>query len=688
MSLSVCCATSEPGPQVAALLAQLRPVADEIVVAVDDRLDPDRLGHFAGVADRLFRFEFGGFVERSLPWLHAQCEADWILHIDGDEVASPALVARLPELTVARDVVQYFIGMRWLFPDEGHWIDQRPWFFYTNRLVRNDPATMWIPGIAHVPAAPVGPTRYVDEPLYHLTCLLMDTEQRAEKVRRYEQLDRSLKQKGSDDDLLQFYLPEITGNPDPVPVPEADREAIRSVLRARGPEVQTPPGLVVPHARLVDTDSLWPERHLPEEAYVASIEVVERDLRPLGAGEHRPFDLRVANGGTTSWPGGDDRRPLIRVAYRWLLEDGTVIVPEGYRTPLPAALAPGDDCLVSASVAGPDVPGRYILEFDLVHELVRWFDCPVRVPLEVRGGRDTVGLRTLVAGWFSFETGHATAGDLLARDVACEWLEQIAQPYHVAFVPPFSGDVDWRQVDPADYSHVVFVCGPFENGDSEREFLGRFSGCRLIGLNLTMLLPLEVYNPFEALVERDSSVRVNPDLVWGSHATRVPVVGVCLVEDYEAGLTDITNKAIQKLVESREISVVPIDTRLDTNSTGLRSPAEIESLIARMDAVITTRLHGTVLALKNGVPALAIDPEAGGAKILRQTRAVGWNVAFTVDDLSDEALQKALDYCLTDEARNEARACRERAAHLLERVREEFLAAFVLSRRLGSEEGS
>ena len=36
-----------------------------------------------------------------------------------------------------------------------------------------------------------------------------------------------------------------------------------------------------------------------------------------------------------------------------------------------------------------------------------------------------------------------------------------------------------------------------------------------------------------------------------------------------------------------------------------------------MDAVVTTRLHGTVLAIKNGVPPVVIDPIAGGRKVLR-----------------------------------------------------------------------
>ena len=97
------------------------------------------------------------------------------------------------------------------------------------------------------------------------------------------------------------------------------------------------------------------------------------------------------------------------------------------------------------------------------------------------------------------------------------------------------------------------------------------------------------------------------------------------------------------------MAAVPIDTRLDESLTGLRAPAEVDSLIARMDMVVTTRLHGTVLALKNGVPALAVDPIDGGAKITRQARVVGWPVLHNVESLSHDALLRDFDYCLTDE---------------------------------------
>jgi hypothetical protein len=70
-----------------------------------------------------------------------------------------------------------------------------------------------------------------------------------------------------------------------------------------------------------------------------------------------------------------------------------------------------------------------------------------------------------------------------------------------------------------------------------------------------------------------------------------------------------------------------VDTRLAHGEW--RSPAsaaQVEAVIARADVVVTTRLHGLVLALKNGVPALAIDPVAGGGKVAAQAAAWGWPV--------------------------------------------------------------
>ena len=288
-------------------------------------------------------------------------------------------------------------------------------------------------------------------------------------------------------------------------------------------------------------------------------------------------------------------------------------------------------------------------------------------------------MKTLVAGRFSFEQMGATAGDLMARDVACEWLTQAGRTWDVAVAAPFTGGVDWRTVDPADYDEVVFVCGPFGNGWPITEFLPRFAHCRLLGLDLSMLQPLEEWNPFELLIERDSSRRAHPDLALVARQATVPVVGLILIHPQpEYGERDrhqSANAALQRLVAARELAAVTIDTRLDVNATGLRTPAEVESLIARMDVVLTTRLHGMVLALKNGVPAVVIDPVAGGAKIRRQAETLGWPVVFSTEQVSDEALDRAFADCLQAPARAMARACAGRAAEVLDGCRREFLAS-------------
>jgi Polysaccharide pyruvyl transferase len=288
-------------------------------------------------------------------------------------------------------------------------------------------------------------------------------------------------------------------------------------------------------------------------------------------------------------------------------------------------------------------------------------------------------VKALVAGWFSFEGMGATAGDVLARDVACAWLERAGRRYDVAVAPPFTGGVDWRSADPAEYAELVFVCGPIGNGPPLDELLARFAGSRLVGLDLSLLQPLREWDPFDVLVERDSERAARPDISLAAAAPHVPVVGLVLIHPQpEYGPRDRhaeANGALRDLVANREAAVVEIDTRLDANATGLRTAAEVESLIARMDVVLTTRLHGLVLALKNAIPVLAVDPVAGGAKISRQAQALGWPFALGAHELDERRLREAFEHCLTDEARAEAARVGARAKAEVERIGEQFVAA-------------
>lgn len=388
-SLSVCCMTSDPGARVAAIMRQLRAVATEIVVAVDSRLDPDRLGRYAEVADKLVRYEFVDSSLQAVPWLVRQCGGEWILLIDGDEVLSPALVKRIPELIAARDVFQYWLSCRWLYPDAEHYLAQPPWHFSAARLVRNDPATLWHGGLSHGRFEPVFPSVYLDEEsFYHLSLLVNDVSYREAKVAKYLSIDSGHSRSVLEVDVAAFYVPERDRRfgVDPVPVPPEDRAAIAEVLAATGDELPGPPAAEVPLWSWSEIQRVWPRRALPETAYRGAIEAFEATPR-LDRGQRRAVTVKVRNAGTEHWP-GQGRGPSIKLSHRWLPPEGGDPGRDGSargggaprggapRAPrrgwvdahLPASLAPEADALVPIAVQAPMSVGRHTLELELVHE--------------------------------------------------------------------------------------------------------------------------------------------------------------------------------------------------------------------------------------------------------------------------------------------------------------------------------
>lgn len=285
-------------------------------------------------------------------------------------------------------------------------------------------------------------------------------------------------------------------------------------------------------------------------------------------------------------------------------------------------------------------------------------------------------MRALLSGWFSFEGMGATAGDLLAARVAERWLVDAGHQVEVACAPPFEATVTWELADPRAFDAVVFVCGPFGNGPPLTRFLERFQGCRLVGLDLTMLEPLETWNPFDVLIERDSTRRTNPDLAVAGQCELAPVIGLVLIhEQPEYGVRDVhalANAKLEALVEQPGFVRLPIDTRLDLVGSRLRTSAEVTSLIARTDVVLTSRLHGLVLAIRSGVPVVAVDPVDGRAKVSRQAAALEWPWCFGAD-VTLEELEHAFAECLSPAGRSLAMLARERAMARIEQLRGELL---------------
>ena len=84
----------------------------------------------------------------------------------------------------------------------------------------------------------------------------------------------------------------------------------------------------------------------------------------------------------------------------------------------------------------------------------------------------------------------------------------------------------------------------------------------------------------------------------------------------------MATERITGLLGSKTCASVQLETRLDIRDWRLCSITEaFMSQLARLDIVVTTRLHSLALALSAGVPALAVDPVPGGGKVTAQARA-------------------------------------------------------------------
>jgi hypothetical protein len=290
--------------------------------------------------------------------------------------------------------------------------------------------------------------------------------------------------------------------------------------------------------------------------------------------------------------------------------------------------------------------------------------------------------RALVIGHFS------TVGDVESLDYVRGVLDaqQIAYdvlPYNPKFVDVIDGATVISRVDPGDYTHLIAVCGPFWPELLEKRGfpLDRFGHCTRIGVNLTMVEPLDEWNPFHVLLERDSSRTTRPDITFLQDTPRAPVVGLCTIArqgEYGARQQhDAALELMNGLVEARGLAAVEIDTRWPKrrNSGGLGSPAQVISLIERVDVLLTNRLHGMVYALKAGVPVLAVDPVRGGDKVVAQARVLGWTAVATVEEASPARMEELLDWCLSPEGRAAAKAVAARARDKLQPVTGELAEA-------------
>lgn len=273
-------------------------------------------------------------------------------------------------------------------------------------------------------------------------------------------------------------------------------------------------------------------------------------------------------------------------------------------------------------------------------------------------------MRVLLTGWFSFLHGEVTAGDALALDAVRGALGGAGIPCDTAWSPVFRpGGMCLDDAAPSRYSHLVFVCGPL-HGPEVGGLHARYASCRRLAVGVSVLDPADpVVRGFHHVLARDVLGDVGTaerDLAAVPATREIPVVGVILTSGQgEYGRRrrhEQVSGRITGWLHGRECARLPLETRLDSADWRLCGTADaFSSVVARMDLVVTTRLHGLVVALCQGVPALAVDPIAGGGKVTAQAGAWDWPAVVPADDVTDDALRSSWDWCLSAEGRRRAR---------------------------------
>ena len=102
----------------------------------------------------------------------------------------------------------------------------------------------------------------------------------------------------------------------------------------------------------------------------------------LEPGQEFEAQVTVRNSGFLKW--SIEGKNKVRLGTHWINRDtGEVVIWDGDRGLLLEDVTHDEETAVEINIKAPDVPGRYILQYDMVYEGVAWFSEKGVIPLEV-----------------------------------------------------------------------------------------------------------------------------------------------------------------------------------------------------------------------------------------------------------------------------------------------------------------
>lgn len=153
--------------------------------------------------------------------------------------------------------------------------------------------------------------------------------------------------------------------------PSLATEYLREFLR-----ILAPGGVLIfqlPSHQRIGSDAPPPPSMtaVPDEAYAASVQVLNIPIPTLAPASAITLDVEVTNRSGFEWT--RQTFGVIRTGNHWLDASGQVLVRDDGRADLPDSVPSGETCRVPLAVVAPAHAGDYVCEIDLAHEGVTWF---------------------------------------------------------------------------------------------------------------------------------------------------------------------------------------------------------------------------------------------------------------------------------------------------------------------------
>lgn len=345
--LTVSILTKNSEDRLEAVIGDARHYANEVVVGVDADSSDGTWQVACRCADTVYRFKHAGQIAPIHMLALSYCQGEWILRLDDDEFMERGFATILPELLSTLTHTHYHLPRKWVVSlDPPLYLHASPWYpDHALRLFRNDPSLVWKPPRYHTGYWVAGlgavDNRYA---ILHYEPVWCTPARRAEKVRAYHD-------HGGAGAAEAFYgQKEGERRPFSPPIPARHTRRPRSQI---DPMVREPPVRALP----------------PWGARIESCDLPAK----VRAGQRFPVCLNLVNIGAMSWLSNQVNWPVLNVAFQIRTLDGTLLERDGCRIPIRGLVRPSQSARVCGTVTAYNIPGDFLLAWDVVSEHECWF---------------------------------------------------------------------------------------------------------------------------------------------------------------------------------------------------------------------------------------------------------------------------------------------------------------------------